>query len=149
MPCAERAPGLSQWDRGGRLELGYVPRVTPNEPREPFTALDWIAVVLAVLGAGSMLWLAAIGPTFAAMYRDFGSATELPMLTRFTTSLWGPALLALPVLGVLGAGLRAHAISARRLGVVLAFVLALGGIALCYVGDYLPIWQVADAIRAE
>ncbi len=114
--------------------------------REPFTALDWIAVVFTVFLSLVVVALAPIGATFRAMYADFGSET-LPLLTQFTTSMFGPPSLALVPSVVLGVGLRATRIGARRAGVVAAFVLALVAFAVCYVGDYLPVWQVADAVR--
>lgn len=115
--------------------------------REPLTALDGIAVALVVASAGALLWLGVFGAQMQAMYADFGADLELPLLTRFTTSVWGPPLCALPVLAVLGVGLGARPIARRRAGIVLAFVLVL--VAAVYAGDYLPLWQVAGAIRAD
>lgn len=126
-----------------------MPSLPQTPAREPLTALDWIAVVVALGGPLVLLALAPIGSTFAATYADFGSDVALPALTRFTTSIVGPAVLALPPVVALGLGLRARTIGARRAGVVLAFVLAAVGVVVCVIGDYLPLWQVAGAIRAD
>ena len=121
---------------------------TPSA-RERFTALDWIAVVLAAGGALVLIALAPVGGSFAAMHAHFGADLELPLLTRCVTSAAGPLVLAAPPIAALATGLRARDLGARRVGIVVAFVLALAGIALCFVGYYLPLWEVAGAIRAE
>jgi hypothetical protein len=116
--------------------------------REPLTALDGIAVVLAALGALVLLALVSVGGAFEAMYADFGLET-LPSLTRWTCSPIGPIVLATPSLVSLALGLRARPIATRRMGIVLAFALALAGLVLCYVGLHLPLWQIAGSVSAD
>ena len=83
------------------------------------------------------------------MYADFGGTTPLPLLTVFATSYAGPIVLASSALAVLGVGLRADGLRARRAGVVAAFVIALLGLTTCYVGLNLPLWQLAGSISGE
>lgn len=122
----------------------------PTPPtREPFTALDWIAVVLTAGATLTLVGFVAASASFRNMYQDFGSAETLPMLTRVATWPIAPLLLAQPTIILLALGLRARAIGMRRAGVVLAFVWALAAIALLAVGFYMPLWQIADAVRAD
>ncbi len=118
-------------------------------PREPFTALDWIAVVVAAAATFGLVMMTPVAQSFRDMYADFGTTrAELPWLTRMVTMQLAPSAMALPPAIALVLGQRAYGIGARRAGVVLSFVLALTGLMLCWVGFYMPIWQVADAIHS-
>lgn len=111
--------------------------------------LDWIGLVVVLLLNGFLVtWPALIAPTYRAMFSEF--ATELPLFTRLALSLWLPlGFVALSVgLVTAAALLRTNlGIGNRRALAVLAFVVALAGVATCIVGVYLPIFQLAGAIE--
>lgn len=118
--------------------------------REELTALDGIAIVVVGLATAALLvFPVLVGAPTAAMFRDFGG--ELPALTHFTTSWYGPPSLAIiaAIPAALGAGSRRSPVGARRLAIVVAFTLALFALAVCFVGVYLPIFAVAGAVSAE
>jgi hypothetical protein len=115
------------------------------EPRESLTALDGIAVLLAIGAIVTLASFGVIGSTFAAMYADFGG--HIPWLSLMVTRPYVPPLLALPAIALLIAAARTRAIGHRRLAIAGSFGLALVGIVVCYVGAYLPIYQLADAVR--
>jgi hypothetical protein len=84
------------------------------------------------------------------MFRDFGSAERLPALTKLAISVWFPVVLGLIVLtGVLVGVRRALPLARRRAFIVAAFLLGGGGFALCLLGAYLPIFALAEAVKAE
>jgi hypothetical protein len=117
--------------------------------REPFTALDWIAVALTLMVAmGIVVLVVGIAPAFAGMYADFGAADALPALTRFVLSPAAAALGLVPS-ALAGAGLRARPIAVRRGFVVVGFLVGLAMLGLCLVGLYMPIFAVTDAVRAS
>lgn len=106
------------------------------------TALDWIAAALGWLLAGALVLFALVhAPGFRKMFEEFGG--ELPVLTRLVLTPW-PALAACAVATatlVGGVALR------RRALIVIGFFLALGGLGLCVAGVYLPIFEVAGAVK--
>jgi NhaP-type Na+/H+ or K+/H+ antiporter len=110
----------------------------------------------AWLTGGSLLVLLviALGPrmvqqSFAGMFRDFGAAQDLPSLTRFALSIWfGPAVAlpgALASIRSLFAPRRSWPLAAIIISVTLFFL----GLALLLIGLYLPIFAIADKIKAE
>jgi hypothetical protein len=106
------------------------------------TALDWIAAALGWLLAGALILFALLyAPSFRKMFEDFGG--DLPVLTRLVLTPW-PALVACAIATatlVGGVALR------RRALIVLGFFLALGGLGLCVAGVYLPIVEIAGAVK--
>lgn len=118
--------------------------------REPFTALDWIGVVAAGFSCVSLLAFPIAGRAFAQMFEDVGSRASMPLLTQLATSFWFPLVLAVPVGTCLGFGLqRRRPLQGRRAWVAGAFVLGCLFFGLCLVGTYLPVFAIADAVKAE
>jgi hypothetical protein len=120
------------------------------ESQSSFTVLDWIAALVAVCGILGLLVFPLAGRTYAGMFEDFGAGASLPLLTRLAISVWFPPTLSVPASASLALGLAAsRPLMKRRLWVVGAFVLGWGALGVCVVGLYLPIFVLADAIRAE
>jgi membrane protease YdiL (CAAX protease family) len=88
-------------------------------------------------------------PAYAAMFRDFGAQETLPAFTRFALLPWFGVPFTLPTLGAL-AVLRA---TRRRRWAVIALVTSVGGllagVGLFMVATYLPIFTMADQIKAN
>jgi hypothetical protein len=113
------------------------------------TVLDWIGVFLTILVGLDLLAFPVIGARYQALYADFGSH-GLPLLTRLAVSLWFPPMVGALVAAAIAVGLtRRFALRARRSLVAVAFVLGAICLALCWVGVYLPIFQLAGQIRSE
>ncbi len=87
-----------------------------------------------------------VGPSFQKMFEDFGG--EIPALTRLALMPWFPLLL-----GLIPASMVALALSGKpSLGVrrgllVGAMVLSLSASGLCLCALYLPIFEIAGAIK--
>jgi hypothetical protein len=118
---------------------------------EPFTALDWIAVVLTGLGVAALVALSlVVAPAFATMFADFANV-RLPPLTELALHPWAPptmgSLSALPTVVAL-AMRHPDTLVVRRWLVVLGFFAVAGTLALMLYGLYAPIFQLADKIKA-
>ena len=119
------------------------------------TALDWIAVILALFIAGGLLAAPILVlPAYEGMFRDFaGPNPALPDLTRLVLKPLVPVLFALLQLLLLLPGLlplrfRIQRIGWRRFWIVLAFFAGLAAVGLVYLGLQLPIFELADAVKA-
>ena len=113
-----------------------------------FTVLDWVGLVLVLLPVSFLLtWPWLLAPAYRSMFSDFGG--ELPLLTQLVLSPWLTLAFAVVSLGLVGGAalLRGASIGNRRALAVVAFVVALVGVAMCFLGVYLPIFQLADAIE--
>jgi type II secretory pathway component PulF len=91
-------------------------------------------------------------PPFAAMFEDFGARGELPALTRLAIQpvLSGGVTLATLGLASAGAahrGLRGGAAGTFVIGA--GAVVAAAAIPLLVYAMYLPVFEIADAIRAD
>lgn len=119
----------------------------PDRPT-PLTALDWIAAALAwLLAAALVLFGLVYAQSFRGMFADFGG--ELPRLTRLVLTPW-PALAfcaAATALVLAGVALTRRAMGLRRALIVVGFLVALIGLVLCVGGVYLPIAEIAGAVR--
>jgi hypothetical protein len=114
-----------------------------------FTVLDWIGAALAAITALALFAFAAVGPSYAAMFRDLGTAERLSTLTTLAISGWFPAALGVVVSAGAAAGARLEApLGTRRALVVVACVGGAVGIGACLVGAYLPIFALAGAIKS-
>lgn len=105
--------------------------------------MAWAAVSLVATVAMSVLLV----PRFTDMFRDFGSAAELPLLTRLVARrslLLGVAMVPM-LLCVLGPLLRLER-GARVALVAVAAVIALLVVVSVPVGMYLPIFRIAGTI---
>ncbi len=105
---------------------------------------------MVVIFVAAMLFLPPVFQrSFAKMFADFGSRSDLPLLTRVGLSPWYGAALASPALAVLLAGLLAR----RRVLILIALVAALfgvvAGIPTFLAAMYLPIFRLADKVSAE
>jgi hypothetical protein len=117
---------------------------------ERFTGLDWLGALVAGFSVVSLVVFPLAGRSFARMFDDFGSRENLPLLTQWATSPWGPIALAIPTGVALAFGLGASApLRRRRAWIVGAVLLGCASCALCLVGLYLPIFVLAGAIRAD
>ncbi len=114
------------------------------------TTLDRMGIVIASSTAIGLMLFPVAGATFSGMFTDVGASKDLPLLTRLATSAWFPLLLVLPVVACLVMGLRRKTpLAVRRAWIVGAFALGCVSFALCLVGMYLPVFAIANAIRAE
>jgi hypothetical protein len=114
-----------------------------------FTALDWIGTAVTLLAALGLLYFPIAGRTFAGMFADFGGARPLPTLTALAISWWFPLALGLATGGGVALGLRrASTLGRRRAWIVGAFLFAGLGLTLCLIGAYLPVFELADKIKA-
>jgi hypothetical protein len=113
------------------------------------TALDGIAVFLTgLLAAGLVAFPFAVGRSFERLFADFG-ATSPPALTRLVLSVWFPcALGALVAGGPVLACIPAVPLVYRRRVLVAAFVLGCVSVGVCLVGLYLPVFALAEGIKA-
>jgi type II secretory pathway component PulF len=113
------------------------------------TTLDVIAVLLTGLVSATLVAFPhVVAPRYREMFADFGAA-PLPALTRLVLSTWFPTALGAatatgPILGCIPA----IPLTFRRIALVAAFVLGLASFAVCLVGLYLPIFALADSIKA-
>jgi type II secretory pathway component PulF len=127
-----------------------TPDIAPAERAAPpsFTGLDWVALAAAAWAVAGLLAF-PVGH-FETMFRDFGALDTLPLPTRFVLWPWSRGVLALPAFAAVALGFRARrGPSRRRTWFVVAVALGLVGAALCLVSMYLPIFALADAIKAE
>ena len=117
--------------------------------RDPLEAVDWVLYALVGLGLlATAVWLPLhVVPSFSRMFSDFGGT--LPRLTRLAIIRWPVPLSALPAALLLLRSLDRPFARIRRicLGAALAWL------ALAFFGWmaalYLPIWQLAGAIRPD
>lgn len=118
-------------------------------PDERLTALDGIAVALTGLLATVLFAFPyLVGRHFRLMFDDFGTAS-LPALTNLALSTWFPSVLgAVTAIGPAVAGIPSISLARRRRVVVAAFVFGCAAFAMCLVGMYLPIFDLADNIKA-
>ncbi len=115
---------------------------------QALTALDWVAIVIAVGGA---LTLAQAGftsaPAFGEMYAEFDSSQSLPALTKFALKPWAALLIATPAIVMLASAWYADALPRRRVFIVGAFIAAVIGWGVFLWAMYLPIFDVAGAVN--
>ena len=122
----------------------------PAPQASVFTALDWVGAAAAGFVGLALLAFPIAGRNFAAMYRSFGSRESLPRLTLLAVSWWFPLALGVVVVAIVAlASGRRLSLPARRACVLAAFVAGCAGVALCMIGAYLPIYELAGAVNAE
>jgi hypothetical protein len=110
--------------------------------------VDWFGLILGLLVALFLLAFPfTVAPAFLGMFADFGG--ELPLFTRIALSPWFGLSLGIVVGALLAVAalLRGRSVVLRRGLVVVAVVIGLAGFALCIAGAYLPIFNIAGAIR--
>jgi hypothetical protein len=109
-----------------------------------------MGIVIASFAAIGLMLFPVAGATFSGMFKDVGAGKDLPLLTKLATSAWFPLLLVLPIVACLALGLRRKSpLVVRRAWIVGAFALGCVSFALCLVGMYLPVFAIANAVRAE
>lgn len=101
-----------------------------------FTAIDWILVTIAAFSLFSLLAFSVIGVAFQAKYVDLN--IDVPMITKFVTQPWGPALMAITPGFLFGYGLFANE-KRLRLSMFVSLAASLSFIALCLSALYLPL----------
>jgi hypothetical protein len=116
-----------------------------------FSALDWIGVAVTVLGIS---WLAyftlRVRTAFLQMFADFGTLAELPAVTRLASSpYFAPAIALAPATLLVASVVGRRGLRVRRAFVVAAFLLVVAEIGFCLWAMYAPIFQVANAIKAD
>jgi hypothetical protein len=116
------------------------------------TVLDWIGTVIALVSTGGLfLWPFSAGPAFRQIFLEIGT-DALPTLTELAVTSWFAPALGLVSLGSTFVGaLAAQAlpIGTRRALIVTGFIIAVAGLALCLAGAYLPIVDLAGAVRGQ
>ena len=136
---------------GRHAESAGVPMsdATDEEGRGAFTALDWIGTVLAAAAAAALFFFPVVGARFADMFKDFGG--RLPALTLLAISTWFPVALGVVVIiaTLSGGALVSLPIGTRRALVVAAFALGVLAVVLCWVGVYLPIFELSGNIKGD
>jgi hypothetical protein len=112
-----------------------------------FTVLDWIGAVLTCFSAMALVSFPIAGREFGSMYQDFG-ATDPPLLSKLAISAWFPPVLGAVVVAMITLGLRPRAsLTQRRAFFVSGFIFGCLSFAICLVGLYLPLFQMAGAIK--
>lgn len=110
-------------------------------------ALDYVAAIVAGLASFALAVFPFIAASFARVFKDLGG--ELPLFTRIVLVPWQPVL-ALVSGAAIVYGLRARRpIRSRRMMLAGAFALAFFSFTACVVGLYLPIFEMADNIKAD
>ncbi len=120
-----------------------------NDDSKRVTVLDGILMVGAILSSCVVLVFPLfVVPSFLAMYRDFGS--QLPVITRLVVSggysLVSLALVTLGTLGGIGLVLAGRR-GPGRIALVGAVGVALTVCAFAIMGLYLPVFEMAGAVR--
>ncbi len=116
-----------------------------SEREHAFTVLDWIGAIVTAFAIVGLVSLSAYGGAFRGMYADFGDVA-LPALTTVVMKPFVPPLLGVVAALPLALAARRAPIRARRLAVVAAFVLACAFAAVCLVGLYMPMFELAGSI---
>ena len=113
------------------------------------TVLDWLGGVwigFAILG---LIMFPVVASFFHSTYADFGDV-DLPVLTVFVTQLWVAPVLALVPFALLTHGLRVKVeLNRRRFLLVVTGVIATVLLAVCFIGVYLPLFDLAEVVNAE
>ena len=113
-----------------------------------FTVFDWIGTIGTGWFALKLIAFAVLGDQLRAQWREFGG--EMPLLTQWVSGTWFPGLLCLLSVAVLLAAFRRNlTIGQRRAWIVASFVASSGFAALCLVGTFLPIFEMASALNAR
>ena len=136
-------------DPGHTVTAKRIVMIQGARTTQSFTALDWIGASVAGFPALGLLLFPLAGRAFASMFRDMGSPDRLPTLTRLAVSGWFPPLLGLLVVTAGANCLRdALPLPTRRAFIIGAFLLGAVGLGLCLLGAYLPIFSIANAVKA-
>ncbi|MCA9551761.1 MAG: hypothetical protein KC933_17120 [Myxococcales bacterium] len=113
--------------------------------RDTFTALDWIAAVLAGLVAlGLFLFPVIVIPPWRSMLAELGGA--VPGLTQLALTPWFAPAHGLVAVVLLGMGARGR-LTRRRAAVVAAFFWGAAALAANITALYLPIFQLSGTIE--
>ena len=114
---------------------------------EPLTAGDWIGVILVGLCVLFCFQFPLVmGPAYARMFTDFGSA--LPPLTELGLTTWFPLMLGLnPASIAFYAVAGPHPMGRRRLLIVVAFGMGLVAVGVLIAAMYQPIFSIAGQIE--
>jgi hypothetical protein len=116
---------------------------------ERLTALDGIALFLTGLLASVLFAFPyVVGPSFRVMFDEFCRKDALPPLTNLALSVWFPSVLgAVTASGPAFCGISSISLAYRRGVLVAAFVFGCAALAVCLVGMYLPIFELAGKIK--
>lgn len=117
-----------------------------TEPRAPLAGIDYAGAVVTVVLA---LGLAAF-PAYATPYRELLAdfAGGLPFIVRAALTWLGPVV-ALALVGAVGATLAGSALFTRRLVAGLAVVVGVGTLVGCGFATVWPFWTMANRIQAD
>ena len=112
------------------------------------TILDWLAMAFVAV---TIVWLAVLPlGSFGAIFRDLGSPSDLPLLTRIVLLPGFTLIAALPAVASLTIAVRARRkVAKRRTWIAAAFVLACVGHGVCLVAMYLPVFTIAGKIKED
>lgn len=116
---------------------------------QDFTVLDWVGTIMSAVGVIFLLsWPWTYGRAFSSMFADVGG--PLPAITSIAIGGWIAPLVGI-VAGALivsGCFRKAASLNRRRVSIVIGFVVAFGGVAFCLWATYLPIMDLAGAVKA-
>lgn len=118
----------------------------PSRPGDGVRALgfaDGLGAGIAAIAVIALVYFSTHADAFAGMYRDFGG--RLPRLTRLVLH---PAwTVGVPLVVVLLAGACIAVRPRFRYAMIAIAALALGALAVTYLGAYQPIWALAGNIE--
>ena len=148
------AAGRSGDGRLLRLEpspaRGYAAGVESNSHGRQIEAIDKAGLALAVASLASLFGVQHHGSsTVGSTFRDLGAPEALPLLTRLTISSQFPIGVALFGLLTLGAAFGQRNAKVRRLLMLVVLAVVALSAAMTVLGWYLPIFQMADRIKAD
>ncbi|MBI5482421.1 MAG: hypothetical protein HY906_26435 [Deltaproteobacteria bacterium] len=118
-------------------------------PRQPFGPADFVSLAITGAALAALVLLATVWlPSMAKMFDDFGGTP--PRLTRLVlASFWAPGCALFLGLGAAAAALIPSRRALRTALLVAVAVLAVLAAATVVLGVYLPVFQLAAAVRAE
>jgi type II secretory pathway component PulF len=123
--------------------------LTPAGPRARLAPADYVSLAITGAALAALVLLAAVWlPSMTRMYRDFGGT--LPRLTRLVVAnFWTPGCALFLGTTAAVAALVPMRQAVRTALLVTVATLAVLAVATVVAGAYLPLFQLAGAVRAE
>jgi hypothetical protein len=121
--------------------------MSESQAIQKLTILDWVGITFVIFQIIGLFAFPKLALAFKDMFTDFGG--PLPLLTRVVIKPWFSILVGIVCSGVFLLQLLdpiKSRIGRRRTVIVLSFLVALAGYAICIVGLYLPIFKIAGSI---
>jgi hypothetical protein len=121
--------------------------MSENDTVNRLTVLDWIGIVYVVVNIIALFFFPKIAFSFEKMFEDFGG--PLPALTIIVLKPWFSILLGIFCTGIFSLQwIKPIKISLkrRRTVIVLSIITASTAYAICIIGLYKPIFNIAGSI---